>query len=285
MSIELVKKYGTQVDELFFNESKVDLVTNQDYDFTGAHSVKVYKISTAKMNDYKRDPSVLDPSVDGISCYGSVANLNATTEEMLLKKDRSFIFNIDRLDEDETGQILDAETALARQIREVVVPEVDAYAYGVMATNAGTKAVAKELTRANIYDAILDGSEVLDDNKVPLTERCIVVSTKVYKELKASGVFDTTPVSEEVKAHGVVAYIDGNAVIKMPSSDLPKDFGFMIAHPSATTLPIKLEDYNVNTDTPIVSGTIVTGRICYDCFVLDNKAKGIYYQPIAPEAA
>ena len=26
------------------------------------------------------------------------------------------------------------------------------------------------------------------------------------------------------------------------------------------------------------SGTIVTGRICYDAFVLDNKKVGIYYQ-------
>ena len=27
-----------------------------------------------------------------------------------------------------------------------------------------------------------------------------------------------------------------------------------------------------------MSGDIVTGRICYDAFVLDNKAKAIYYQ-------
>ena len=27
-----------------------------------------------------------------------------------------------------------------------------------------------------------------------------------------------------------------------------------------------------------MSGDVVTGRICYDAFVLDNKAKAIYYQ-------
>lgn len=33
-----------------------------------------------------------------------------------------------------------------------------------------------------------------------------------------------------------------------------------------------------HNDTPLSSGSIVTGRICYDAFVLDNKKIGIYYQ-------
>ena len=55
----------------------------------------------------------------------------------------------------------------------------------------------------------------------------------------------------------------------------------MITHPSATVAPIKLEDYSIHEDTPLASGDIVTGRIVYDSFVLDNKKNGIYYQPIA----
>ena len=55
----------------------------------------------------------------------------------------------------------------------------------------------------------------------------------------------------------------------------------MIAHPSATVAPVKLEDYGTHNDTPLSSGTIVTGRIVYDAFVLDNKKVGIYYHPIA----
>ena len=34
-------------------------------------------------------------------------------------------------------------------------------------------------------------------------------------------------------------------------------------------------------NTPLSSGTIVTGRICYDAFVLDNKKDGLYYQAIS----
>ena len=56
MSTELVTKFSPYVDEQFKAESKRSLLTNTDYDWTGAHSVKVYKVTTAGMNDYDRVP-------------------------------------------------------------------------------------------------------------------------------------------------------------------------------------------------------------------------------------
>ena len=282
MSVELAKKYEPYTDELFAAESKLALLTNTDFDWTGAHTVSVYKISTVPMNDYSRNRSSgAEDEATSISRFGTLSDLSATTEEMMLKKDRSFIFNVDKLDEDETEGQLSASTALARELREVVVPEVDTYTYGVMAKNAGTTATAAALTKANIYDAISDGSEVLDNEEVPETERVLVVVPSVYKLLKNSVVFDNTEVGAELKQKGVVGYIDGMAVVKVPASRLPEKFGFMIAHPSATVAPVKLEDYGIHNDTPLSSGSIVTGRIVYDAFVLENKKKGIYYQPLA----
>lgn len=80
---------------------------------------------------------------------------------------------------------------------------------------------------------------------------------------------------------GTIVDLDGMAVVKVPASRLPENFGFMIAHPSATVAPVKLEDYGLHDDTIVSSGTIVTGRVAYDAFVLENKAKGIYYHAIA----
>ena len=54
----------------------------------------------------------------------------------------------------------------------------------------------------------------------------------------------------------------------------------MVSHKSATVTPLKLEDYRVHQDPPGVNGELVEGRIVYDAFVLDNKAKGIYYQSL-----
>lgn len=282
MSVELAKKYEPYTDELFAAESKLALLTNTDFDWTGAHTVSVYKISTVPMNDYSRNRSSgAEDEATSISRFGTLSDLSATTEEMMLKKDRSFIFNVDKLDEDETEGQLSASTALARELREVVVPEVDTYTYGVMAENAGTTATAAALTKANIYDAISDGSEVLDNEEVPEIERVLVIVPSVYKLLKNSVVFDNTEVGAELKQKGVVGYIDGMAVVKVPASRLPEKFGFMIAHPCATVAPVKLEDYGIHNDTPLSSGSIVTGRIVYDAFVLENKKKGIYYQPLA----
>lgn len=69
--------------------------------------------------------------------------------------------------------------------------------------------------------------------------------------------------------------LDGMKVVKIPDFILPKDVKFMIIHPSAITAPVKLADYNVHRNTPLASGDIVTGRICYDAFVLENKIGGI----------
>lgn len=276
MGVELTTIYAPRTDELFAAESKISLLTNTDYDWTGAHTVKVWKISTSEMNDYSRCRAKGQSEVASISRYGELIDLNAQTEEMTLKKDRSFIFNIDKLDMDETAQQLAAETALARQLREVVIPEVDKYTYGVMAAGAGNTVVGDTTTPANIYSLVLAGSEFLDDNEVPETERALVVVPSIYTMLKQSDIFDKTDVGAEMRARGVVATLDGMNVIKIPSNRMPANFGFMIAHPSATTAPVKLEDYGMYEDTPLSSGIIVTGRICYDAFVLDNKKKGIY---------
>lgn len=276
MSVELTTIYAPKTDELFAAESKISLLTNTDYDWTGAHTVKVWKISTSEMNDYSRNRVKGQSEVASVSRYGELIDLNAQTEEMTLKKDRSFIFNIDKIDMDETAQQLAAETALARQLREVVIPEVDKYTYGVMAAGAGRTVVGDTTTPANIYSLVLVGSEFLDDNEVPETERALVVVPSIYTMLKQSDIFDKTDVGAEMRARGVVATLDGMNVIKIPSKRMPANFGFMIAHPSATTAPVKLEDYGMHENTPLSSGTIVTGRICYDAFVLDNKKKGIY---------
>ena len=281
MSVELTTKYAPQTDELFKAESKISLLTNTDFDWTGAHAIKLYKISTAPMNDYSRNRSTEPADSEGLSRYGKLLDLSATTEEMLLKHDRSFIVNVDRLDEDETAGQLEAGTALARELREVVVPEVDTNVYSVMTTGAGHKPAAAALTKSNIYAAVLAASQALDDAEVPETERVLVVTPASYALLKQAVEFDHTEIGAEMRARGVVAMIDGAAVVKVPAIRLPSKFGFMLAHPSATVAPVKLEDFGIHNDTPLSSGTIVTGRVCYDAFVLDNKKSGIYYQATA----
>ena len=89
MAINLVTKFQPYVDEKFATESKTELMTNQDFDWTGAHTVKVYKVSTANMTDYDRQGAGVEISatVDGEtvtqtvfpSRFGPIQGLDSTT--------------------------------------------------------------------------------------------------------------------------------------------------------------------------------------------------------------
>lgn len=275
MAISLVTQFLPYVDELFTTESKKSLLTNNDFEWTGAHTIKIYKVGTSEMTDYNRNPA---SGFTG-SRYGMIEDLDATTEEFTLKKDRSFTFAIDKLDTDETAQQLAAASALARQQRQVVIPEVDAYTYAVMCTGAGHKPASITVTAENVYDEIIKGNNELDNAEVPETGRYLTVTPDVYVLMKKSkDIVMETDIANELRIKGVIAMIDGLSVIKVPANRLPANFGFMIAHPCATVAPTKLEDYKIHADPPGISGSLVEGRICYDAFVLENKTKAIYYQ-------
>ena len=279
MPVSLVTEFLPYVDEMFSTEAKKSLVTNNDFTWTGAHTVKVYKISTATMNDYDREGTN-----EGNSRYGTVASLNATTEEFTLSKDRSFTFAIDKMDNDETAQQLAGASALARQQREVIIPEVDTYVFNKMCTGAGNTPSAIELTETNIYDEILKASEALDNAEAPDTGRVLIVTPTTYKLLKqCPDITLDSDVAQEQRLQGVIAMVDGLSVVKVPAKRLPAQFGFMVCHKVATVAPVKLEDYKVHSDPPGISGDLVEGRIVYDAFVLENKKNAIYYQAVTAE--
>lgn len=278
MAIELAEKYLPYVDEQFTTESKKDLVTNQDFSWSGAHTVKIYKVSTGMMEDYGRS----GPSTGNWSRYGAVQSLDATTQTMTLRNDRSFTFAIDALDAEETEDSLEAAAALARQIRQVVIPEVDTYVLGKICEGAGNKPAPLTLTKENIYTEIIKANKALDDAEVPETERKLVVTPDVYLLMKqCKDIIMETDIGEDMRIRGVIGNLDGLSVLRIPASRLPEGFGFLIVHPCATVAPTKLESYKTHQDPPGISGFLVEGRIVYDAFVLDNKKKAIYYQVTA----
>ncbi|WP_304683591.1 hypothetical protein [Ileibacterium valens] len=280
MSIELAAKYSPKCDEVFTSESKSSLLTNTDYDWIGGNVVIVYKLATAKMNDYSRNVAN-GTALHQDTRYGNISDLDGSTEEMMLTKDRSFIFNVDKLDEDETAGAVNPAACLARQIREVVIPERDKYIYNTMAAKAGlTASAAKDGFK--YYPAIIDATMAMDEAEVPDVGRVLILPAVGYAMLKRElNEVSYNSVDAAARMTGVIGYLDGMPIVKVPSSYLPENVAFMIAHPSATVAPVKLADYGLHQDTIYSSGTVATGRICYDAFVLDNKKKGIFVQKFA----
>ena len=94
------------------------LVTNKDFDWTGAHCKGVYKINTGSMNDYDRAGT---GSGTMSSRYGSVESLDATTG-ILHSRSPSFTFKSSNWTLTRQRSELAGASALVRQQREVVIP-------------------------------------------------------------------------------------------------------------------------------------------------------------------
>jgi N4-gp56 family major capsid protein len=270
MAVNLASKYSTKVDERFKLKSLTEIGINREYDWTGVKTVSVYSIPTVSMNDYSRT---------GLARYGTASELQDTKQDMTLSKDRSFTFTIDRGNYNEQLMVKSAGKALARQIDEVIVPEVDTYRLAAMSAaaiaNSGTATAA--ITSSNAYSSLLDAGEFMSDNKVPLTGRVAFVTPAYYNLIKQDNSFiRQAENSQGMLVSGVVGTVDGVKIVVVPSSYFPANHAFIVAHPSATVAASKLEDYKTHDNPPGINGWLVEGRIIYDAFVLNNKVDALY---------
>lgn len=271
MAVNLASKYSTKVDERFKLKSLTEVGINRDYDWSGVKTVSIWSIPTVAMNDYTRT---------GLARYGTAAELQDTKQDMTLSRDRSFTFTIDKGNHNDQMMVKNSGKALARQIDEVVVPEVDIYRLSTMAAGAvaggGTNTPAA-VTAANAYTVFLKAGEYMSDNKVPLASREAFVTPAFYSFIKLDPSFiKASDTAQHILINGVVGTVDGVKIVVVPSSYLPLNTAFIMVHPSATVAASKLEDYKTHDNPPGINGWLVEGRIIYDAFVLGNKSKALY---------
>lgn len=269
--INLASRYASQVDERFTRESQAAMALNNNYEFTGVETVKVYSIPIVPMNDYART---------GSNRYGTPSDLTRNVQTLTVRKDRSFTFIIDKGDKIQSQMVMEAGEALARQIREVVVPEYDTYVFKTLAAAAtaiGNYATTA-ITKQNAYEMFLNGMEALGNKNVPDKGRICFASYRFANLLKQDPAFmKYGNLSQEMVIKGVMGECDGCTIVKVPSNRLPAGAAFIITHPIAATGPKQLEDYKIHDNPPGISGWLVEGRIIYDCFVLNEKAGAVYY--------
>lgn len=270
--INLASKYSTNVDERFYKESQAMLALNNDYEFTGVQTVKVYSIPVAVMTNYAKS---------GGSRYGTPSDLTRNVQTMTLTRDRAFTFIIDKGDKIMSQMVSDAGKALSRQIREVIVPEYDTYVFNKLA--AAATAVGNfdstAATKANAYELFLNAQEKLGNNNIPDQGRVCFCSYRFANLLKMDPAFmQYGDKAHEMTQKGVIGEVDGCKVVKVPATRLPLGCAFILAHPIAATGPKVLEDYKIHDNPPGISGWLVEGRMIYDCFVLNEKRMAIFYQ-------
>ena len=270
MTVNLAQKYERKVDEAFKKASFTTPLVNNDYNFDGVDTIKVYRIPTVALNNYSRT---------GTSRYGNPDELQDEVDTYQLSTDKAFTFTIDKGNNQDQLNVKDAGRALKREIDQVIVPTQDKQVISVIGAAAvangqvGTGAISK----ANAYEKFLDGQEVLDNKLVPTEGRVALVNTSFYKAIKLDSSFTKTgDMATKLSYKGLVGEIDGVPVIKVPSSYMPTNCEFIITHPIATINPKKLTDYKIHRDPPGINGNLIEGRVRYDTFVLEGKKDAIY---------
>lgn len=251
---------------------------NNDYQFTGEKTVKVYSIPIVPMNDYGRSGGPYAAS--GNSRYGIPTDLARNLQTLTVTKDRSFTFVIDKGDKIQSEMVSDAGKALARQIREVVVPEFDTYVFKTLANAAIANGnyASDSIDKSHAYEYFLAGMERLGNKNVPDRGRVAFCSYRFANLLMQDSAFiKYSDRSQEMVVKGILGEVDGCKIVKVPSSRLPAGAAFIITHSIAATGPKQLEDYRVHDNPPGISGWLVEGRFIYDCFVLNEKADAVYY--------
>lgn len=270
MAINYATKFASKIDERFTLKSISKAFTNNDYEWTGVSTIKVYSIPTVALGDY---------SLSGTARYGTPTDLQNEVQEMTLTKDRSFSIVIDARSKDDTNGAMVAGKAMKRQMDEIITPEIDAYVFAKMSAAAianGNFAV-DAVTASNAYSVFLDGQISLGNDLVPVTERVAAISYSFYKFIKLDTSFMlASEIAMNKRINGQVGEVDGVKLVLAPSTYLPTNCAFILAHPSATVVANKLQSFVQHTNAPGINGDLLEGRVRYDAFVLNSKKNAIY---------
>lgn len=271
MAQNLAVKYSPKVAERFSTVSLTQRATNTDYDWQGVNAVNVYSVDTTPMTTYTRG---------GTERFGDVLEAGTTKQTLTLSRDRAFSTTIDRRNREESQGVTDAGKYLARQLREVITPEIDVYVLAALATAADANGkddiVADSATTvSNAYSNFLALNDSLTDDLVPLTDRFAFMTSNYYSLLKQGGFVLDSDSGQQMLVSGKLPSIDGVTIIVTPSTYFPANVDLILTHKSVCVAPMVLESFVTHENPPGISGHRIDGRIVYDAFVLTAKVDGV----------
>lgn len=269
MGINVAQKYEKKVDERFKLKELTGHGLNEDYNWEGVDTIKVYNINTVELGDYTKS---------GAARFGEAAELEDTLTSYQVTTDKAFTFTIDSFYEKSQMGAKAAGKALAREIDEVIVPAKDTQRLKVWADTAYTngQVVYDTLSSSNAYTMFLNAQEKLDDEKVPRANRIFYCTPAYYKNIKLDANFiKASDIAMKTLINGQVGEIDGVKVVMCPTSYFKENLYGIIVYTPSTISPNKLRTYRILDEVAGIDGKVVEGRIMFDTFVLNAKKKGV----------
>ena len=313
--IELIIKYSTDAfDEVYRAESRIGLLdgNTKDMVFTGAKTVKIPKWSSGGMHNYVRANTVSEGSFSNGTNVGSgygyqQSDMGYEWETFTLAIDRAAQYRVDMFDDEETAKTLVARGSTQIN-KQVLVPEIDAYAFSKIASYADEGIGNLEATD-EIGDN-KDGGEVspleslnkgllwLEENEVPAEDQIIFCSPRFMQALRntaANGLVKPLLQGEyEKNVSFTIEEYEGRKIVSVPprrfmtnivlgngsyhagADSTPIDF--MIAAKSAVYHIVKYNKIKVFGPDVVqdYDGYKINVHVYHDVFVPDNKRVAIY---------
>lgn len=187
--------------------------------YNGGNEVKIPQISMDGLGDYDRDTGFVNGAV-------SLAFVTKT-----LTKDRGRTFLLDRMDVDESNFIATASNVIGEFQRTKVIPEIDAYRYSSIATQAIAKSKAKGSYTAAAASILTKIKEDIND----IYDVAGEVELVIMLSMAISGLLDmSTEISKQLniiefsqgELKTKVKGIDINPIVKIPSARMKTAFTF-----------------------------------------------------------
>lgn len=282
-NISLAEKFLPVIDDIYKKQSVTQVLDNDtQVNFVGANKVQVLKTATTGLGDYSR--------ADGYP----KGDVTATWETMTLSVERGKELSIDRMDNEETlGMAFGAVTGSF--MREWVVPEIDVYRFAKYASSNGITKTSGTLTAENILTAIDEAKKQMDADEIPEEGRILFVNSDLQLLLNQSV---SRSYGSDAAVNTIMGAYNGMKVVYVPASrfvtkvdladgatatgfkkaDDAENINFMLVYPGSVlqvqkfAMP-KIFTPDENQDKDMWKFQF---RLYHDCFVYENKAKGIY---------
>lgn len=264
------KSLGT-IDEKFTVESVTEDIINKGItlQFEGVNTVTIYTVSVVSETDYVRE---------GANRFGSLVELPTGVQTKVLSQDKAATWTIDRGNLNDSMMAQEANKSMARQIREVAVPNTDIYrlatlaAYAVAQSQSATSATST----SDIYSKFLTQNAALTDAKVPGDGRIAFFTPTALNKLKQDATFAKACDRTFAKAEsGIWGKVDGCMIKEIPSSYLPANTTFLLVHEKTLISPTKMKLARILDEVQGIDGWVAEYRRYYDAFITTNKGVAI----------
>ena len=268
MAINIHERYEKQLAQEFEKHSYIGKNTNKDWSFEGVGTIKVSTADKMPLVDYKRK---------GTQRFGELNEIGDSVQSMTVTQDKGFSGSIDAGYASEQQKIKRAGQIMQTQVRDVLNPHIDHYAFGKWSKDGGIIKGMAAPTKANITNAVFDAVTAMDNEDVPMEGKVLYIGSTHFNNLRLSKEFlEAQSLVGRILGKGEVGMVADCKVVKMPDRMLPAGVHFMITHPSSVILAKKINMTRILEEVMGVHGSVLEGRSIFDAFVLGARAAGVY---------